>query len=146
YSRNTVGAGSATKTLTRGATSTIIIAIDYIDTQGGNYLDGQPRQTLTGIDRYFALEHFTDTSDPGLTVPGTLDFSPVGLPLFTGQGPTVPTGGGPVALNPQTVDAVFSDLAQPAGPASAGDLRGSEADGAGAIASGADSSAATSLQ
>ena len=121
HNTTTTGTGSASRAETRsGATTTATTALSYTDTQGGNYLDGSLTLTRSGIDRYFALGHFTDTSNPGLGVTGTLDFSPVGLPVFIGPGPIVPTGGGPLDLNPHLVDSVFSSLSQPAGSTSNG--------------------------
>src|SRR5262249_42165315 len=49
--------------------------------------------TRSGVDRYIALVHQVDTSNPALGIPGTIEFSPIGLPLVMGRGPMVPTGG-----------------------------------------------------
>jgi hypothetical protein len=90
YSRVTAGTGSASRVETRDTTTTTTVPLSYTVNQSGNYVDGDPTLTLAGTDRYVALGHYTDTSNPGLGSAGEVDFSPIGTPLMVGATPSAP--------------------------------------------------------
>jgi hypothetical protein len=127
-------------------TTTTGPAVGYSVIQGGNYLTGLLTLTRNGTDRYAALGHYSDTSNPGQNVPGAIDFSAIGLPLMPGHGPMVPTGGGAFGLNPEQLGSIASWLTHPAQSAASGNVRGTEAVGTGTLFDGLHWSGASGLR
>ena len=94
FSRSTDTSGSVSGSRrAAGMSESFAEAVDLVVTQEGNYVDGTIAIDRSGLGRYDWLDRHVDTSNAATGTAGILDSSPVGVPMFLGSPPALPTGG-----------------------------------------------------